>query len=74
MNEWEVQERMPKYNDINEFEVWVDGNVRSVRRVGNWSLSITPGTLVFTDCTQPMQNVLCHEPLIQGWRLKEEKA
>lgn len=71
MSEWEVQERVPFIG--SELEVWVNGQVRTAKRVA-WSQSLTPGTLVFTDCTHPAQNVLCHEPLVQGWRVKEEKA
>jgi hypothetical protein len=67
--DWEVDERMPRYDDIREFEVWLsDGSVRTVRRVGGKSNYYTPGTLVFLDCTHPMQNALCDEDRIMGWR------
>ena len=69
---WECGERLPYLDDSHEFEVWIDNYVRTVRRIGDNSLSLTPGTLVFTDCTHPAQNVLCHEPLIKAWRMKGE--
>lgn len=72
MNDWDVDNRMPKYNDINDFEVWVDGYVRRVHRVGNHSTYFTPGTLVFIDCKYPMQNAICHEPMVKGWRVFAE--
>lgn len=67
--EWEVNEAMPKYDDLREFEVWLsNGSVRTVRRIGNRSTLYSPGTLVFTDCTHPQQNVLCDEENVIGWR------
>lgn len=73
--DWEHDEKMPRFDDMHDFEVWVDGAVRTVRRIGNRSLSgLTPGTLAFTDCRNPMQNVICHEPLVQAWRLKPSEA
>lgn len=68
--EWECLERMPRYDDIHEYEVWVYGSARAVRRIGNRSAYFAPGTLVFTDCTHPAQNVLCHEPDVLAWRMK----
>jgi hypothetical protein len=69
VNEWEVNEKMPRYDDIREFEVWVYGQARRVRRAGNRSLTVSPGTLEFTDCTHAMQNVICDERAVQGWRI-----
>lgn len=69
MSEWEIEERMPRFDDMREFNVWlVDGSVRTVRRIGNRSHFLTPGSLAFTDCTHPMQNVLCDESNVVGWR------
>jgi hypothetical protein len=69
---WEVDERMPRFDDVREFEVWMrSGDVRRVRRIGNRSAFITPGTLVFSDCNQPLQNVLCDECNVLGWRYAE---
>lgn len=66
--DWITEEKMPKYDDIREFEVWVHGYVRRVRRIGNRHPAFGPGTLVFVDCTHSVQNVLCDERDIKGWR------
>lgn len=67
--DWIHDAKLPRYDDIHEFEVWIYGDARKVRRAGNNSMSLTPGTLIFTDCTHPMQNVLCHEPDVMAWRM-----
>lgn len=72
--EWNVDERMPKYDDIRSFEVFVFGYKRRVRRIGNRSRFFAPGTLIFTDCTHPLQNVLCDEQQISAWRHHQEQA
>lgn len=57
--EWEVEEPLP-YLGL-EFEVWLkNDSVRRVRRM--------MGHLVFTDCTHPMQNVICRPENVAGWR------
>lgn len=67
--DWNVEEKMPRYDDIREFQVWMGcGNTRKVRRAGNHSMVVSPGTLMFTDCTHPMQNIICDEQSIKGWR------
>ena len=68
--EWIHDARLPRYDDIHTFQVWIYDGVRTVRRVGNESMSLTPGTLVYTDCTHPMQNVICHELDVKAWRMK----
>jgi len=67
--DWEIDEKMPKFNDIDIFEVWIYGQVRKVKRVGNNSLFLSPGTLAFIDCTHPEQNVICDERDVRGWRM-----
>lgn len=67
--DWQIEDRMPRYDDIREFEVWLrNGSTRTVRRVGNRSLRFTPGMLLYTDCTHPLQNVICDESDVVGWR------
>lgn len=68
MMDWITEEKMPKYDDIREFEVWIYGYVRRVRRVGNRHPYFHPGMLVYVDCTDSMQNVICDEAKIKGWR------
>ena len=67
--DWQHTAKLPWVD--TEFEVWIHDYVRRVKRIGDWSTYFTPGTLVFTDCTHPEQNVLCHEPFVQAWRLIE---
>ena len=60
----------PKYDDMNTYIVRVFNQLRKVRRVGNNCAStLSPGTLIFTDCTHPLQNVICPEKEITAWRL-----
>jgi hypothetical protein len=68
--DWELEGKPPKFDDLHDYQVWIYGRVRSVRRIGNRSAYLDPGTLVYTDCTHPIENVLCHEPDICGWRVK----
>ncbi len=72
-DEWIHGASLRPFDDIHIFEVWIYGNVRRVCRIGNESLSITPGTLVYLDCTHAAQNVICYEPNIQAWRIVGEK-
>jgi hypothetical protein len=65
--EWLHEGRPPFCDDVNEYQVWVYGDVRRVRRVGNKSV-LTPGTLIYTDCTHPLQNVICDEKNVLAWR------
>lgn len=69
MDDWEVVEKLPKYNDKNEFIVEVYGQIRKVKRVGNNSAFYTPGTLIFTDCTHPKQQAICDESKITAWKI-----
>ena len=72
MNDEERKARhmFPKYDDIHTFTVRVFNQLRKVKRVGNNSgLNLNPGTLIFTDCTHPMQNVICTEGEITAWRM-----
>lgn len=50
-----------------EYIVQIYGHQRKVKRVGNDSMSLSPGTLIFTDCTHPMQNVIVDESKIESW-------
>lgn len=72
--DWNVDEKMPRYDDLREFEVWIRGSVRRVRRIGNRSCALEPGTLAYTDCTHPMQNIICDERAVQGWRYFKEHS
>jgi hypothetical protein len=72
MSEWEINEGMPRYDDLRMYEVWVRGEVRRVRRCGNRG-PMTPGTLMFIDCTEPWQNVYCAENDVDGWRLASDQ-
>lgn len=69
MDEWEVVERLPKYNVINTFSVEVYGQIRIVKRVGNEGAHLAPGILIFTDCTHPQSNIICDESAITAWKL-----
>ena len=69
-DERRARHMLPKYDDINTFTVLVLNQLRQVRRVGNNDMiGISAGTLIFTDCTHPMQNVICPESEITGWRM-----
>jgi hypothetical protein len=67
--DWEVEEKMPRFDDIHEFDVWIRNQVRRVKRIGNRSTYYTPGVLVYLDCTHPQQEAVCDEEKIQGWRM-----
>jgi hypothetical protein len=68
MTDW-IHAPLPRFEDRFSVDAWLDnGEVRRVRRIGNGSPRITPGTVVFEDCTQPWQNMLCDEGRIQAWR------
>jgi hypothetical protein len=67
--EW-IHQPMPWFDDRHSFQVWLDnGEVRNVRRAGNDGFIFSPGTLYFTDCVHPLQNMLCHEDRIRAWRI-----
>ena len=67
-----VHAQFPRFDDRYEFEVWLASQcVRRVRRIGNHSTYFAPGTLVFTDCTHPMQNALCNEADVRAWRVAQ---
>ena len=68
--DWEHEGKPPRFDDAHDYQVWIYGAVRSVRRVSNWSTWLNPGTLIYTDLMHPMANVLCHEPDIFAWRMK----
>lgn len=72
--DWEHEGKPPKFDDINVYQVWVNGYVRLVRRVGNRSMFLSPGTLAFVDCNHPLQNVICDEKQVQAWRLAERNT
>jgi hypothetical protein len=69
--EWLIGSKPSQFDDIHDFELWMDdGSIRLARRVGNRSDSLTPGTMAFTDCRHPLQNVICDESRIQAWRVR----
>lgn len=60
--DWEVQEKLPSW--VTEAIVWMkNGEVRHIRRLA-WM-----NQPYFTDCVHPLQNVLCDEEKVIGWRL-----
>lgn len=67
MMDWEVHEAMPKYDDIHQFLIWNGKDVRRVRRAGNHE-NFWPGQLLYTDCVHPLQNVICDERSVVGWK------
>lgn len=70
LDEWIIGAKPRPFDNIHDFELWMDdGHVRRARRVGNRSLSITPGTMVFTECKHPLSNVICDESRIRAWRI-----
>ena len=69
--DWEHEGKPPPFDDLHEYQVWIYGSVRSVRRVGNRSTWLDPGTLAYTDCKHAIQNVICYEPDIYAWRMKD---
>ena len=72
---WETYEKMPKFDDINQFEVMAQGFLRTVKRIGNNSSSwLKPGTIVFIDCTHPQQTMICDTEHITAWRFKTHDA
>ena len=50
-----------------KYKIRIYGQDRIVKRVGNDSMSLWPGTLIFQDCTHPMQNVIVDESKIESW-------
>jgi hypothetical protein len=71
MENWEVDEKMPKYNDVDLFDVVVFNQVRTVKRIGNFESNLfAPGVLIFTDCNIPIQNVLVDESKITAWKIQ----
>lgn len=62
--DWKISTRVP-YLDL-PFRVWLaDNSVRAVRYVR----TMMGLTLHFTDCTHPMQNVICDAEKVWGWML-----
>lgn len=58
---WEVDERLQAVHG-HEYVLWLDTNeVRSARGT-EWC------GLMFTDCTHPLQNVICDAERVHGWR------
>jgi hypothetical protein len=75
MDDHERRERhmFPRYDDMHEFLVLVNNQYRKIARVGNRGFrgmyqSLNAGTLIFTDCTHPSQQLICDEAKIQAWR------
>ena len=69
IDEWIIGSRPRPYDDIHMFRVWLDcGAVRLARRCGNDG-PMTPGQMIFLDCSHPIQNVICDESRIRAWRI-----
>lgn len=68
MDDWEIAEKMPRFDDVSTYEVWIGASVRKVKRSNNQSCTFFPGTLLYVDCRHPIQNVLCDESKVQAWR------
>ena len=66
--EWEVVEKLPKFEDRFEFDVQIYGKVRRAKLAGNDSVHLAPGTWHFTDCTHPYQNMLFDRNDVTAWR------
>lgn len=61
--EW-VHSRLVPFNC--DCDVWLGGAVvRHVRR------SADRGTILFTDCRDPLQNAWCDQDKIMAWRVQE---
>ena len=69
--EWEVSEKLPRFDDRFEFEVQIHGHVRRARLSGKESLYLSPGTWYFTDCTNPIQNMIFNRDDVTAWRHKD---
>ena len=53
---------------LGSVELWLGGsNVRKARMSDGRSI-YTPGVLLFTDCTHPLQNALVDLDRVKGWR------
>ena len=77
MTVWNVDDRLPRYESRFPIEVWDGRSVRKARRIGFRESdrgTLSPGTLVYTDCTHPMQNMLCDESAVMGWRYLAKPA
>ena len=72
-DEWEVAEKLPRFDDVHDFEVCIFGQVRKVRLAGNDSCYLTPGTWHFTDCNHPMQNILFSRDDVMAWRITGDR-
>ena len=67
--EWIIGGAPRPYDDTNTFDVWLaNGQVRKARRAGNEG-PLTPGQMYFTDCSHPLQNVICSQDDIKAWRI-----
>ena len=71
--EWEVAEKLPRFEDRYEFDVQIYGQERRARMTGNNSYlpNFAPGTWYFTDCTHPAQNMLFDQDDVTAWRRRE---
>jgi hypothetical protein len=66
--EWEVDEKLPRFNDIADFDVQIYGQNRRARLAGNRSMFFSPGTWHFIDCTHPAQNAIFSRDDVTAWR------
>ena len=73
-DEWEVAEKMPRYDNLHDFEICIHGQVRKARLAGDDSQYLWAGTWYFTDCNHPMQNILFDRDDVTAWRMIGEKT
>jgi hypothetical protein len=67
--EWIHDSKPPRFGGPLFSQVWLyDGSVRLVRRVGDESMSITPGEFVYADNRFPLAQALCDLGRVVAWR------
>ena len=67
--DWIHDSKPPRFGGALFSQVWLDdGSVRLVRRVGNESMSITPGMFVYADNRCQIAQALCDLDRVIAWR------
>ena len=67
--DWIHDSKPPRFGGPVFSQVWMnDGSVRSVRRVGNESMSITPGEFIYTDNCHQTAQAICSLERVMAWR------
>lgn len=67
--DWIHDSKPPRFDGPLFAQVWLDdGSLRLVRRIGNESMSITPGEFVYADNRHPMAQALCDLGRVVAWR------